>query len=59
MGSGEVYEAGAGVGGGELYAEQIFDALTSGASASIMSGELVQLPARSLAAPWMAMGEVF
>ena len=58
-GNGKVYEAVAGVGGGELYAEQIFDALTSGASASIMSGELVQLPARSLAAPWMAMGEVF
>jgi hypothetical protein len=42
-----------------LYAEQTFDVLTSGASALIGSGELISLPARSLAARVTALGEVF
>jgi hypothetical protein len=58
-GNGKVYVAVAGVGGGELYAEQTFDVLTSGASALIGSGELISLPARSLAARVTALGEVF
>jgi hypothetical protein len=58
-GNGKVYEAVAGVGGGELYAEQTFDVLTSGASAWTANGELISLPARSLAARVTALGKVF
>ncbi len=58
-GNGKVYEAVAGVGGGELYAEQTFDVLTSGASAWTANGEMISLPARSLAAPVKVMGKVF
>jgi hypothetical protein len=58
-GNGKVYEAVAGVGGGELYAEQTFDVLTSGASAWTANGELISLSARSLAARVTALGKVF
>ena len=58
-GNGKMYAAVAGVGGGELYAEQTFDVLTNGTSAWIASGELIKLPARSLAAPVRVMGKVF
>ena len=58
-GNGKVYMAVAGVGGGELYAEQTFDVLTSGASASIGSGESISLSARSLAARVTALGKVY
>ena len=57
-GNGKVYMAVAGV-GGELYAEQTFDVLTSGASASIGSGESISLSARSLAARVTALGKVY
>jgi len=58
-GNGRTYEAVAGVGGGELYAEQTFDVLTSGASELTLNGELITLPARSLAARVTALGKVF
>lgn len=58
-GNGKVFQAVTGIGGGQLYAEQIFDVLTSGISEWINSGELVNLPARSLAARVTALGEVF
>ena len=58
-GNGKVYAAVAGVGGGELYAEQTFDVVKSGASKWTANGELVKLPARSLAAPVRVMGKVF
>ncbi len=62
-GNGKVYEAVAGVGGGELYADQTLDVLTSGASKWTANGELIKLPARSLAAPVRVtrrvMGRVF
>jgi len=58
-GNGKVYVAVAGVGGGELYAQQTFDVLTSGASALIGSGELISLPARSLGARVTTLGKLF
>jgi hypothetical protein len=58
-GNGKSYEAVAGVGGGELYAEQTFDVLTSGASALTLNGEFIKLPSRSLAARVTALGKVF
>ena len=58
-GNGKAYEAVAGVGGGELYAEQTFEVVTSGVTAAISTGELVNLPARSLAAPVRVLGKVF
>ncbi len=57
-GNGKVYAAVAGVGGGELYAEQTFDVVKSGASKWTANGELVKLPARSLAAPVRVMRRV-
>jgi hypothetical protein len=55
-GNGRVLEATAGVGGGELYAQQTSEVLTSGASASIASGESIHLPPQSLAARVTARG---
>jgi hypothetical protein len=41
---GQNYAAVSGVGGGELYAEQVFEVLRIGASRMISSGELIYLP---------------
>ena len=47
--SGENYRAVAGIGGGELYAEQVFDALRSGVpEEKLASGERLSLQAQSL-----------
>jgi hypothetical protein len=43
---GKDYQAVAGVGSGELYAEQVFGVLQTGASKTISSGEMVSLPLR-------------
>ncbi|HEX2728283.1 MAG TPA: hypothetical protein VHM16_00925 [Rubrobacteraceae bacterium] len=45
---GKSYKAVAGVGGGELYADQVFEALQNGASERTRSGENISLAARSL-----------
>ncbi len=56
-GRGKSYEAVAGVGAGELYAEQVFETLKKGAQAKTRDGEQVSLPARSLTAPVTDQGE--
>jgi hypothetical protein len=58
-GSGMPYEAVAGVGAGELYAEQVFETLGQGAQAYTLEGEQVSLWAQSLTA-WVTdlLGEV-
>lgn len=43
---GNSYTAVAGIGGGELYAEQVFGTLRTGATRTILSGETVSLPVR-------------
>lgn len=43
---GRDYTAVAGIGGGELFAEEVFDTLQRGASRKILSGEKVSLPPR-------------
>jgi hypothetical protein len=43
---GRDYAAVAGIGGGELYAEEIFETLKRGASKTTLSGEQISLPAR-------------
>ena len=40
----------AGIGGGELYADQVFETLKKGASARTKSGEHISLPPQSLTA---------
>ena len=45
--NGKNYAAVAGIGGGELYAEQVFDVLNSGASEKIASGERLSIEGRS------------
>lgn len=57
-GNGKEYTAVAGVGGGDLFAEQVTEALEKGASARIQSGEQVTLRARALAARVTERGEV-
>lgn len=57
-GNGKLYEAVAGIGGGELFAEQVFATLKSGASAKIKSGEQVSLPPQDLSTPVTALGKV-
>lgn len=57
-GNGKDYRAVAGVGAGELYATQTFEALKNGASEKIKTGEKVSLPAKSLDARVNAQGEV-
>lgn len=57
-GNGKVFEAVAGIGGGELYADQVFEALENGASTRTKSGEKVTLPAQSLAARVTTQGEI-
>jgi len=44
LAAGQNYAAVSGVGGGELYAEQVFEVLRTGASKTISSGEMVALP---------------
>jgi hypothetical protein len=44
--AGQDYAAVSGIGGGELYAEQVFEVLRTGASKTISSGEVVSLPLR-------------
>lgn len=46
LGAGRSYTAVAGIGGGELYAEQVFGTLQTGASKRMLSGEMVSLPLR-------------
>jgi hypothetical protein len=46
LATGQNYVAVSGVGGGELYAEQVFEVLQTGASKTIASGEMVSLPLR-------------
>ena len=57
-GNGKVFEALAGIGGGELYADQVFEALKSGASARTKSGEQISLPPQRLTARVTSQGEV-
>ncbi len=45
---GQNYSAASGVGAGELYAEQVFGTLRTGASKTIFTGEAVSLPGRVL-----------
>jgi hypothetical protein len=44
LGAGKSYIAVAGIGGGELYAEQVFGTLRTGASRRMTSGETISLP---------------
>jgi hypothetical protein len=46
LAAGQNYSAVSGIGGGELYAEQVFGTLRTGASKTIFSGETVSLPGR-------------
>ena len=46
LAAGRKYSAVSGIGAGELYAEQVFGTLRTGASKTIFSGEVVSLPAR-------------
>jgi hypothetical protein len=46
LGAGQSYTAVAGIGGGELYAEQVFETLRTGASKKMVSGETISLPLR-------------
>lgn len=57
-GNGKVFEAVAGIGGGELYADQISEALEKRASARMKSGEDVSLPAQSLTSRVTDQGEL-
>ncbi len=57
-GNGKTYGAVAGIGGGELYAGQVFETLQSGAEATIGTGERVTLPPQNLASRTTSSGEV-
>ncbi len=57
-GNGEVFEEIAGIGGGELYADRVFETLKNGASARTKSGEQISLPPQSLASRVTSQGEV-
>ena len=57
-GNGKLYEAVAGIGGGELFAEQVFETLRKGASERIKSGEQVTLAPQNLNARTTKEGEV-
>jgi hypothetical protein len=48
LAAGQNYSAVAGIGAGELYAEQVFGTLRTGASKTVFSGEAVSLPGRVL-----------
>ena len=47
LGAGASYTAVAGIGGGELYAEQVLETLQTGAAKRMLSGEMVTLPLRT------------
>jgi hypothetical protein len=47
LGAGKSYIAVAGIGGGELYAEQVLGTLQTGASKRMSSGEMISLPFRT------------
>ncbi len=47
LGVGTSYTAVAGIGGGEMYAEQVFGTLRTGATKKLFSGETVSLPLRA------------
>ncbi len=57
-GNGKLYEAVAGIGGGGLFAEQVFETLQKGASERIKSGEQITLAPQSLTARTTKEGEV-
>ena len=57
-GNGKVTEAVAGIGGGELYADQVFETLKNGASARTKSGEQISLPPQSRTSWVTCQGEV-
>ena len=57
-GNGKDYRAVAGVGGGELFAEQVSETLRKGAAVRTKAGERVALQARSLASRVTDRGEV-
>ncbi len=57
-GNGKRYQALAGVGGGQLFAEQVSETLRKGAVGRTKRGERVVLQARNLTAPATAQGEV-
>jgi hypothetical protein len=57
-GNGKEYRAVAGVGAGELYAEQVRAALKEGASETTKKGESVRLRAQDLAARVTNRGKV-
>lgn len=57
-GNGKRYQAVAGVGSGQLFAEQVSETLRKGAVARTKRGERVVLQARNLAASVTAQGEV-
>ena len=57
-GNGKIYEAVAGIGGGRLFAEQVFETLQKGASERIKSGEQLTLAPQSLTARTTKEGEV-
>lgn len=57
-GNGKTYDAVAGIGGGELYVDQLIETLRSGAEAKISTGEIIVLPPQNLAARVTKQGEV-
>ncbi len=57
-GNGKLYKAVGGIGGGELFAEQVFETLQSEASAKMRSGEQITLAPQSLTARTTEEGEV-
>lgn len=57
-GQGKFYRAVAGIGGGELYADQVFQTLVDGASARIKTGEVVTLAPQDPQARVTVLGRV-
>ena len=57
-GNGKAFEAVAGIGGGKLYADRVFETMKNGASSHTKSGERVSLPAQSMTAQVTTEGEV-
>jgi hypothetical protein len=56
-GNGVVFAAVAGIAGGELYADQVFETLKNGASARTKSGEQTSLPPQSLTSRVTSQGD--
>lgn len=57
-GNGKTYDAVAGIGGGDLYVDQIIETLRNGAKAEISTGETIVLPPQNPAARVTKQGEV-